>query len=136
MAPCLLDQALESLLGMGQGYVAAALLHALEELPCHAIGLPELLADPSAASPEAALVHLIAEARRASPAILYLPNLQLWWETAPTSLQATLQSLLDDLPISIPLPLYSNKYRFTSPPPPLRLSDLRPKSWRAPKFCR
>ena len=89
--------------GMGQGYVAAALLHALEELPCHAIGLPELLADPSAASPEAALVHLIAEARRASPAILYLPNLQLWWETAPTSLQATLQSLLDDLPISIPL---------------------------------
>ena len=89
--------------GMGQGYVAAALLHALEELPCHAIGLPELLADPSAASPEAALVHLIAEARRASPAILYLPNLQLWWETAPTSLQATLQSLLDDLPTSIPL---------------------------------
>jgi len=71
---------------------------------CHAtIGLPELLADPSAASPEAALVHLIAEARRASPAILYLPNLQLWWETAPTSLQATLQSLLDDLPTSIPL---------------------------------
>ncbi len=90
-------------MGMGQGYVAAALLHALEELPCHSIGLPELLADPSAASPEAALVNLIAEARRASPAILYLPNLPLWWETAPISLQATLQSLLDDLPTSIPL---------------------------------
>ena len=89
--------------GMGQGHLASAVLYALEQFPCHAIGLPELLADPASVSPEAALVNILAEARRASPAILYLPHLQLWWETAPISLQATLLSLLQDLPPAIPL---------------------------------
>ena len=33
--------------GAGQGHLAPALLHALEALPVHAIGLPALLADSS-----------------------------------------------------------------------------------------
>lgn len=43
------------------------------------------------------------EARRAAPAILFLPHLQLWWETAPASLKATLTMLLADLPQDLPL---------------------------------
>ena len=54
-------------------------------------------------SPEEAVVHAVLEARRASPAILFLPHLQLWWETAPASLRATLSMLLSDLPSALPL---------------------------------
>jgi len=49
------------------------------------------------------VVHAVLEARRASPAILFLPHLQLWWETAPASLRATLTMLLSDLPPELPL---------------------------------
>ena len=54
-------------------------------------------------SPEEAVVHAVLEARRAAPAILFLPHLQLWWETAPASLRATLSMLLSDLPQDLPL---------------------------------
>jgi len=48
-------------------------------------------------------VHAIVEARRAAPAILYLPHLTLWWDTAPASLRSTLWMLLADLPPDLPL---------------------------------
>ena len=48
-------------------------------------------------------MHAVLEARRAAPAILFLPHLQLWWETAPASLRATLTRLLADLPPDLPL---------------------------------
>lgn len=53
------------------------MLHATEALPVHAIGLPSLLSDVGARCPEEALVHAMAEARRTSPAVLYLPHLQV-----------------------------------------------------------
>ncbi|GIM05045.1 hypothetical protein Vretimale_9501 [Volvox reticuliferus] len=87
----------------GQSQLAAALLYALEGLPAHGIGLPALLANPGARSPEEALVWAFVEARRSAPAILYLPHLQLWWQTAPPQLRATLVMLLRDLPPELPL---------------------------------
>ena len=54
-------------------------------------------------SPEEALVRAVVEARRAAPAILFLPHLHLWWETAPASLRAILTMLLADLPPDLPL---------------------------------
>ena len=48
------------------------------------------------------------EARRAAPAILHLPHLQLWWDTAPPSLRATLCMLLADLPPDLPLLLVAS----------------------------
>jgi hypothetical protein len=50
--------------GCGQAQLAAALLYALEGLPAHAIGLPALLSNPGARSPEEALVWAYVEARR------------------------------------------------------------------------
>lgn len=41
---------------MGQGALGAALLHRLESLPLYGLDLPTLLSDPSAPSPEHALV--------------------------------------------------------------------------------
>jgi len=43
--------------GAGQGHLAPALLHALEALPVHAIGLPALLADASARRARAGLAR-------------------------------------------------------------------------------
>jgi len=53
-------------------------------------------------------VHAVLEARRAAPAILHLPHLQLWWDTAPPSLRATLWMLLADLPGDRPLLLMAS----------------------------
>jgi hypothetical protein len=47
----------------------------------------------------------VVEARRAAPAVLYLPHLHLWWATAPPSLRATLIMLLAELPPELPLML-------------------------------
>ena len=89
--------------GLGQNYFGSALLHALEALPCHPLGLPTLLADDSARSPEEALVRRITEARRSAPAVLFLPHLQMWWEAAHNNLRVTLWMLLEDLPADLPL---------------------------------
>lgn len=64
-----------------QDHLGPALLHELEQFPVHSLGLPSLLSDPSAKTPEEALVHIIGEARRTTPAVLYLPHLPLWWST-------------------------------------------------------
>lgn len=71
--------------GAGQGHLGPALLHALEGLPVHAIGLSSLLCDASARSPEEAVVHALREACRAAPAILYLPHLQVQCPAAAPS---------------------------------------------------
>jgi SpoVK/Ycf46/Vps4 family AAA+-type ATPase len=89
--------------GAGQGALAAALLHSLEMFPVHALGLPSLLADGGARSAEEALVAAVAEARRAAPAVLYLPHVGGWWDAAGPMLRATLTMLLEDLPPELPL---------------------------------
>ena len=70
----------------------------------HAVGLPSLLAD-GGRTPEEALVGAVTEARRAAPAILFLPHLRLWWDSAPPSLRAVLRALLEDVPGDLPLML-------------------------------
>ncbi|KAH9287473.1 hypothetical protein KI387_031590, partial [Taxus chinensis] len=67
--------------GTGLDYIGPAILHELERFPVHSIGLPFLLSDPSAKTPAEALIRTMEEARRISPSILYLPRLELWWET-------------------------------------------------------
>jgi hypothetical protein len=48
-------------------------------------------------------VHAFVEARRAAPALLFLPHLPLWWATAPAALRAALLMLVEDLPPEFPL---------------------------------
>eukprot|EP00798_Chlamydomonas_sp_ICE-L_P030291 gene30291-35279_t len=105
--------------GSGQHHLAPALLYALEGLPVHAVGLPSLLSDPGSRSLEEALVHAFMEARRAAPALLFLPHIQLWWTTAPSSLRATLWMLLQEVPPDLPLLLLA-----TADAP---LEDLEPE---------
>ncbi|KAJ4779666.1 ATPase family AAA domain-containing protein [Rhynchospora pubera] len=87
----------------GLDHVGPAVLHELEKFPVHSVGLPSLLSDASAKTPEEALVHIFGEARRTTPSILYLPQFHLWWETAHEQLKAVLLTLLDDLPSNLPV---------------------------------
>ncbi|XP_042497454.1 ATPase family AAA domain-containing protein At1g05910 isoform X3 [Macadamia integrifolia] len=88
---------------MGLDHVGPAVLHELEKFPVHSLGLPSLLSDPSAKTPEEALVHIFGEARRNTPSILYLPQFHLWWENAHEQLRAVLVALLEELPSDFPI---------------------------------
>ncbi|KAF2300209.1 hypothetical protein GH714_010699 [Hevea brasiliensis] len=89
--------------GSGLDHLGPAILHELEKFPVHSLGLPSLLSDPSAKTPEEALVHIFGEARRTTPSILYIPHFNLWWENAHEQLRAVLLTLLEELPSDLPI---------------------------------
>ncbi|KAF7824278.1 ATPase family AAA domain-containing protein [Senna tora] len=89
--------------GTGLDHLGPAVLHELEKFPVHSLGLPSLLSDPSAKTPEEALVHIFSEARRTTPSILYLPQFDVWWETAHEQLRAVLLTLVEELPSDFPI---------------------------------
>ncbi|GKU91219.1 hypothetical protein SLEP1_g5119 [Rubroshorea leprosula] len=89
--------------GAGLDHLGPAILHELEKFPVHSLGLPSLLSDPSAKTPEEALVHIFGEARRTTPSILYIPQFNLWWENAYEQLRAVLLTLLEELPSNLPI---------------------------------
>ncbi|CAN6167638.1 unnamed protein product [Urochloa humidicola] len=88
---------------VGLDHVGPAVLHELEKFSVHSLGLPSLLSDPSAKTPEEALVHIFGEAKRTTPSILYLPQFHLWWDTAHEQLKAVLLTLLNELPSNLPV---------------------------------
>lgn len=78
--------------------VSTMLRHALPiSLPAHYLRLGCGGAQPP--------VHFFAVVR--SCASFPLPSLQVWWDTAPNSLRATLWMLLADLPADLPLLLFA-----------------------------
>lgn len=89
--------------GVGLDHLGPAILHELEKFPVHSLGLPSLLSDPSAKTPEEALVHIFGEARRTTPSILYLPQFHLWVQNAHEQLKAVLWTLLEELPSDFPI---------------------------------
>ncbi|KAJ5641067.1 hypothetical protein N7528_000692 [Penicillium herquei] len=88
--------------GMGQQYLAAALLHQFEGLHVQAFDLPTLLSD-STRSPEAAVIQLFAEVKRHRPSVIYIPNIQTWFETVGSTVISTFLGLLRSLPPSDPV---------------------------------
>ncbi|KAL0326315.1 UNVERIFIED_CONTAM: ATPase family AAA domain-containing protein [Sesamum radiatum] len=89
--------------GVGLDHIGPAVLHELEKFPVHSLALPSLLSDPGAKTPEEALVHVFSEARRTTPSVLYLPQFNLWWESAHDQLRAVLRTLLEELPSDLPI---------------------------------
>ncbi|KAG9137426.1 hypothetical protein Leryth_020634 [Lithospermum erythrorhizon] len=104
--------------GTGLDHLGPAILHEMEKFAVHSLGLPSLLSDPGAKTPEEALVHIFTEARRTTPSILYLPHFNLWWENAQDQLRAVLLTLLEELPSDLPILLFG-----TSPVPLEELDD-------------
>ncbi|CAG8376137.1 unnamed protein product [Penicillium salamii] len=88
--------------GMGQQYLAAALLHVFEGLHVQAFDLPTLLSD-STRSPEAAVIQLFTEVKRHKPSVIYIPNIQLWSQTVGPAVISTFMGLLRSVPPSDPV---------------------------------
>jgi SpoVK/Ycf46/Vps4 family AAA+-type ATPase len=88
--------------GMGQQYLAAALLHHFEGLHVQAFDLPTLLSD-STRSPEATVIQLFAEVKRHKPSVIYIPNIQSWFETVGPAVISTFMGLLRSVPPTDPV---------------------------------
>lgn len=96
---------LRGIQGMGQQYLAAAVLHHFEGFHVQAFDLPTLLSD-STRSPEAAVIQLFAEVKRHKPSVIYIPNIQGWYETVGPAVVSTFMGLLRSIPPSDPVLLF------------------------------
>ena len=99
-------------LGMGQQYLAGALLNHFEGLHVQAFDLPTLLSDSTKVSQsfhhcntaltivksaEAAVVQSFVEVRRHQPSVIYIPNVDMWYRTVGASVISTFVGLLRTL---------------------------------------
>ncbi|DAZ97315.1 TPA: hypothetical protein N0F65_003679 [Lagenidium giganteum] len=91
--------------GMGQAYIGAALLHALEGLSHFSIDYPSLLSDPNTHTPEEALIRRLGEAQKCLPCVICLPDAELWWQHASDAMHVSLQMLLMNMQIKSNLPV-------------------------------
>ncbi|KAF7510762.1 hypothetical protein GJ744_006128 [Endocarpon pusillum] len=82
--------------GMGQQYLAAALLNHFEGLHVQSFELSVLLGD-SASSPEATMVRLFSEVKTHKPSVIYMPNVQTWYATLGQQVIMTFLGLLRSL---------------------------------------
>ncbi|EEP76633.1 hypothetical protein UREG_01482 [Uncinocarpus reesii 1704] len=88
--------------GMGQQYLAAAILQHFEGVHVQSFDLPTLLSDP-VKSPETAIVHLFAEVKRHKPSVIYIPNIETWYHTVERTVISTFLGLLRSLPPTDPI---------------------------------
>ncbi|KAJ3331664.1 hypothetical protein HDU76_002579 [Blyttiomyces sp. JEL0837] len=81
--------------GMGQRIIGPAILERLESCKFHvqALDLASLLHD-SARSPDAAIIQLLHELKRHRPAVLYIPDIDTWWESLPESAKSVFSTLI------------------------------------------
>ncbi|KAL1854743.1 TAT-binding protein-like protein 7, AAA ATPase [Paecilomyces lecythidis] len=88
--------------GMGQQYLAAAILHHFEGLHVQPFDLATLISD-STRSPEAAVVQLFTEVKRHKPSVIYIPNVQTWFDTVGQTVVSTFLGLLRSVPPTDPV---------------------------------
>lgn len=79
--------------GMGQQYLAAALLNHFEGLHVQAFDLPTLLSDTTS-TPEATVIRLFTEVKMHKPSVIYIPNVQDWYTTVGPTVISTFLGLL------------------------------------------
>ncbi|KAK6887346.1 ATPase histone chaperone YTA7 [Candida tropicalis] len=82
--------------GNGQQYLSAAVLNHLEGFQVQSLDLGTMFGDTSR-TPESAIVQAFIEARRHQPSILFIPNIDIWFQVLPDPARATLTSLLRGL---------------------------------------
>lgn len=89
--------------GMGQQYLASAVLHHFEGLHVQPFDLPTLLSD-STRSAEAAVIQLFAEVKRHKPSVIYIPSVSSWHdETVGRAVISTFLGLLRSIPPTDPV---------------------------------
>lgn len=82
--------------GNGQQYISAAVLNYLEGFQVQSLDMGTIFGDPTR-TPELSIVQAFIEARRHQPSIIFIPNIDIWFQVVPYSARATLMSLLRNL---------------------------------------
>ena len=88
--------------GMGQQYVASALLNHFEGLHVQSLDLPTLLSDTTSSS-EATMIRLFSEAKTHKPSVIYISNVQEWYATVGQTVISTFLGLLRTLKPTDPI---------------------------------
>eukprot|EP01132_Coremiostelium_polycephalum_P000821 gene821-1027_t len=83
--------------GMGQIQLANSLLYHLEEFPIFPIDITTLVGDPTTKTIEESCIRILSEAKKASPCILYIPNIDQWLESSLANLSDLLFHFLSSL---------------------------------------
>lgn len=92
--------------GMGQGYLASAILHYLEGVHVQNFDLPSLLNDGRAM--EQVIVGLFTEVRRHKPSVIYIPNIDAWYASLKGTLaMITFQTMLRSIPPTDPVLVFA-----------------------------
>ncbi len=107
--------------GLGQQYLSGALLSHFEGLHVQSFDLPTLLSDSTrvsirilaateltlirktSQSPEAGVVQLFSEVRKHKPSVIYIPNVDSWYDTVGSTVISTFTGLLRTLPPTDPV---------------------------------
>ncbi|KAJ3100961.1 ATPase AAA domain-containing protein 2 [Phlyctochytrium bullatum] len=107
--------------GMGQKLLGPATLERLEahRFYVQSLDLASLLGDPTR-TPEAAIVQLMHELKRHRPAVVYIPEADVWWETVQEAARNTLVSLLERDPMDPVLVLATTEKPFRELPEGLK----------------
>lgn len=82
--------------GSGQQYLGAAILNLLEGFQVQNLDLASMFGDVTR-TPELCIVQTFIEARRHQPSIIFIPNIDTWFDVMPHSAKATLSGLLRNL---------------------------------------
>lgn len=82
--------------GAGQQYLGAAILNVLEGFQVQNLDLATIFGDVTR-TPELCIVQTFIEARRHQPSIIFIPNIDTWFDVMTHSAKATLAGLLRNL---------------------------------------
>lgn len=83
-------------------HLVPALLHDMEGVPIHCLDLPSIYGT-NVRTPEESCAQVFREARRVTPSVIFLPNVTQWYAVTSGSVQATILSLLEDIPSDLPI---------------------------------
>lgn len=87
---------------MGQQYIGAALLNKFEGMYVANFDLQSIYKD-STRSAEAAVVQMFEEVKRHKPSVIYIPQVNIWYESLQDSVIKTFTGMLRSLPPTDPI---------------------------------
>ncbi|KAK4040910.1 hypothetical protein C8A01DRAFT_15266 [Parachaetomium inaequale] len=87
--------------GMGQNYLAAAILHHLEGVHVQTMDLATLLGDGRPM--EQVIVSRFTEVKRHKPSVIFIPGVDIWWNSVTDAAITTFTTLLRSIPPSDPV---------------------------------
>ncbi|KAJ5902398.1 hypothetical protein N7495_002926, partial [Penicillium taxi] len=88
--------------GMGQQYLAAALLNGFDGLHVQSFDLPTLISD-STRSLEMAVLNSFTEVRKHKQGVIFIPDLQAWCDTVGPTIIKTFMAMMRSIPPTDPI---------------------------------